>query len=175
MKVLLPASVPAVPWFSLAIAALALLAPELRAQEPAPPPAEQIDPGSLGWVRVDGTEQDAQARVWFQKGSAALDAEDLALLREVALAMADHPEILRVAVLGHASTDEGAKARALGQRRAEAARDALVASGVDPVRLVVGSWGTERPMFDSGTAAGRAHNRVVEFVVCGEGGCELPP
>ena len=172
MKIMPPASAPAVPWFSLAIVAVVLLAPGVRAQAP---PSDQIDPGSLGWVRVDGTEQDAQARVWFQKGSAALDAEDLALLREVALAMADHPEILRVEVLGHASTDEGAKARALGQRRAEAARDALVASGVDPARLVVGSWGTERPMFDSGTAAGRAHNRVVEFVVCGEGGCELPP
>lgn len=113
-------------------------------------------------VQVRGTVQKGPARVWFGQGSAALDDDDLAVLREVALAMADHPEILRVAALGHGAIDEAA--RALGLRRAEAVHDGLVALGVDPARLEVGSWGAER-----------GHDRVVELVVCDEGRCALPP
>lgn len=184
-------------WVAGAVA-LALLSPTASAQEPSPAPVEQIDPGSMGGidtvdscpgvgseaetgcpplVRVElgGAPMHVKSQVYFARGSTALDADDLLLVREVAHVMNDHPEIRLVAVYGHGSTDEGSKAKALGQRRAEAVRDAIVASGVDPARLVVGSWGTTRPIGDPATPEGRALNRAVEFMVCEEGTCSPSP
>jgi outer membrane protein OmpA-like peptidoglycan-associated protein len=44
-------------------------------------------------------------------------------------------------------------------------RDVLVKKGVEPARLVIKSWGSERPIADNATAEGRAANRRVEFTV----------
>ena len=68
---------------------------------------------------------------------------------------------------GHASPDEAApyRLRALGQRRAEVVRDALIARGVAPDRLVAVSWGTTRPLASATTPDGRAQDRRVDFQV----------
>ena len=54
---------------------------------------------------------------------------------------------------------------ALGARRANAVKDFLVASGVDPDRILTISYGKERPaVLGSSEAAYAANRRAVTFV-----------
>jgi len=53
----------------------------------------------------------------------------------------------------------------LGQRRAQAVADILIAEGVEADRLTVVSYGQNNPVAENTTEAGRARNRRVEFHV----------
>jgi len=55
--------------------------------------------------------------------------------------------------------------RALGERRALAAREMLVAEGVDAQKVVTRSYGKDKPVDTSNTEAGMAKNRRDDFVV----------
>jgi peptidoglycan-associated lipoprotein len=55
--------------------------------------------------------------------------------------------------------------RALGERRALALREALVADGVDGMKVTTRSFGKDRPVDTSNTESGMAKNRRGEFVV----------
>ena len=57
---------------------------------------------------------------------------------------------------------------ALGNQRAQAARDYLARLGVDPARISVVSFGEEHPAAEGGTEAERALNRRSEFAVEGQ-------
>ena len=88
------------------------------------------------------------------------------MLQAVVEVMNAHPEVTVVAVEGHADLDEGKRIGGdLSRRRAEAVRKRLVAKGIEPGRLVVVAHGATRPLADNATAAGRAHNRRVQFRV----------
>ena len=54
---------------------------------------------------------------------------------------------------------------ALGQRRATAAKNALVKLGIDPARLKVVSYGKEKPVVTGTSDEVRSKNRRVRFVV----------
>jgi peptidoglycan-associated lipoprotein len=56
---------------------------------------------------------------------------------------------------------------ALGERRATAARNALVARGVDVRRITIVSYGEDRPQCRDRTEACRAKNRRARFLVKG--------
>lgn len=87
-----------------------------------------------------------------------------ALLDAVAEALEDNPQILRIAIVGHAAQNEPDAAR-LSVGRASAVRDALVSRGVDPARLEVRGDGREHPLDPGESEAGRALNRRVEFAI----------
>ena len=55
--------------------------------------------------------------------------------------------------------------RALGERRAEAAREALVGMGIDGDRIHTVSYGKDKPVDTSHTAAAGTHNRRDDFVL----------
>jgi peptidoglycan-associated lipoprotein len=55
--------------------------------------------------------------------------------------------------------------RALGERRAEAAREALVGMGIDGDRIHTVSYGKDKPVDTSHTIAAGTHNRRDDFVV----------
>lgn len=115
--------------------------------------------------------------IQFEAGSAALTKEALNRLSwlEFSLAQADSPQ--RLWVSGHASPDEAApvRLRALAQRRAEVVRDALIAQGVSPDRLVAASWGTTRPVASATTPEGRAQNRRVDFQIWEDAAAQATP
>jgi len=75
-----------------------------------------------------------------------------------------NPELVKIAVQGHTSSEEQS-AKKLSKSRAEAVVSALTKLKVEPARLVVESYGLERPIADNATQAGRAKNRRVEFRV----------
>jgi outer membrane protein OmpA-like peptidoglycan-associated protein len=88
------------------------------------------------------------------------------LLREVAAVLEAHPELRRVEVSGH-TDDRGDDAHNLdlSQRRAESIRRWLLGVGIAPERLEARGYGETRPLAANDSAAGRALNRRVEFVV----------
>lgn len=71
-----------------------------------------------------------------------------------------------VRIEGHTDSSGSSNANlALSQRRAEAVRDALVASGVEASRITVVGVGSERPVAANDTAEGRARNRRVDIII----------
>jgi peptidoglycan-associated lipoprotein len=75
--------------------------------------------------------------------------------------------IVRVSVEGHAD-ERGTREynQALGERRAQAARDYLLGLGISPARLLVVSWGKERPLDPgSGEQAWARNRRAVSILV----------
>jgi peptidoglycan-associated lipoprotein len=84
-------------------------------------------------------------RVFFDTDRYDIDAEDRATLQSQAQWLAKYPNN-RVTIEGHCD-ERGTRDYniALGERRANAAKNALVGLGVDPSRITTISYGKERP------------------------------
>ncbi len=102
-------------------------------------------------------------RVHFAFDTATLTEPSRAILRNTAEALTEHPDV-HLYVQGHADTLGTSEYNiALGNRRAEAVRDYLMALGISGDRLHTVSYGEEKPITTGGTAAERAVNRRVDF------------
>lgn len=108
-----------------------------------PPPAAQAGP-------VPGSQEDFLASVMsdtilFETDRYNVDAPDQGILQSQAQWLARYPD-KRVTVEGHAD-ERGTRDYnlALGERRANAAKNYLVSVGVDPTRITTVSYGKERP------------------------------
>lgn len=111
----------------------------------------------------------------FETGRALLSREAVATLNEIAGAMLDHPEITLVQIEGYTDSRGGeAFNQQLSKERAESVRQALIARGVSPERLVAKGFGEARPLADNASAEGRAMNRRVEIRVLELNGERLP-
>ena len=105
-------------------------------------------------------------RVHFEQDIAEVSARSHDLLRSVAQALAEHPEIRRVRIEGHADdTGDPEYNQRLSLSRAEAVRELLIEFGVDGGRLTAEGFGETRPVEANETHAGRAANRRVDFVI----------
>ncbi len=103
------------------------------------------------------------ARVHFPTDSSTLDARGKEALARNAELLRQYRDV-RVEVQGHA--DERGPVDynlALGQRRGKAVLDALVSEGVAPSRLVLVSYGEERPLASGAGEVAWAENRRAEF------------
>ncbi len=104
--------------------------------------------------------------VLFETAKSTIRAESKPLLNQVALQILANPQIRLVRIEGH--TDDRGPAEDnffLSQDRADSVRRYLVERGVEPERLVAEGYGEEQPIDTNETAAGRARNRRVEFVI----------
>ena len=104
-------------------------------------------------------------RVLFDFDSYSLDGEDRATLDAQAAYLAQYPNV-RVTIEGHAD-ERGTREYnlALGDRRANAARDYLQSRGVAPGRMQTISWGKERPQNPASNEEAWAQNRRAVTVV----------
>jgi len=105
--------------------------------------------------------------IYFAFDRADLTEESRATLRANAEWLKANPKY-RIRIEGHC--DERGTIEynlALGQRRADAARDYLVSLGVDPGRLTTISYGEERPADPGHNEEAWAKNRRAEFVIEG--------
>jgi peptidoglycan-associated lipoprotein len=159
-----------------AITMLAVGACSKKAPEVLPPAPEGTDAGSadsgIGNAVIPGSQQDFVAnvssdRVFFDYDQYNVDAEDQATLQSQAQWLQRNPAV-RVTLEGHAD-ERGTRDYnlALGERRANAAKNYLASLGIDPSRIQVISYGKERPAELGSNEAAWAKNRRAVTVVIG--------
>ncbi len=137
----------------------------------APPPAG--DTGMVGTRAVPGSvadfrETSGSDTVLFAYDSYDVDDTAKAILGKQAEWLARYPNV-KVTIEGH--TDERGTREynlALGDRRANAAKNFLAAQGVSPARMQTISYGKERPIAEgSDETAYAANRRAVTVIVSG--------
>jgi outer membrane protein OmpA-like peptidoglycan-associated protein len=100
----------------------------------------------------------------FDTGKADLKQDGVASVKEIATLLKTNPT-LKLSVEGHTdNVGDAAANKKLSEARAKSVTTALVASGVDAVRLSAAGFGQEKPVADNRTEEGRAKNRRVELV-----------
>jgi peptidoglycan-associated lipoprotein len=127
-----------------------------------PPQTAGIDPGSLEKSDLAAAQQALTKvgdRVFFATDHFDLTAADQDILRQQAALLNAHPAI-KVTLSGHGD-ERGTREYnlALGESRATAAGNYLVALGVDRSRVTVISYGKERPACSEATETCWAESR----------------
>ncbi len=165
--------------FTLALIA-ALLATGACSRKPAavvttPPPATTAtapttSEDDVGLVELPGSQADLIAKagtdtIHFATDKSDVDVPSRTILAAQAKWMMANPAV-RASIEGHAD-ERGTREynMALGERRANAARDFLVAQGVPSARLLVTSWGKEKPLAVGSDETAWAQNRREVTVV----------
>ena len=133
-------------------------------QVPVGPGGEVVAPGDVELTELPAAQADLIAKagsdtVYFGTDEYSLDSAAQATLAAQARWMLENPNV-RASIEGHAD-ERGTREynMALGERRANAARDFLAAQGVPPHRLLVTSWGKERPVAIGSNEEAWAQNR----------------
>jgi outer membrane protein OmpA-like peptidoglycan-associated protein len=131
---------------------------------PSPDPARNGCPNTD--VRMEGAQIRILQQVFFDTDRDTIKRRSNRILQAVADVLRAAPHIRRVSVDGHTDNraDE-AHNMDLSQRRAAAVVRWLVEHGIEPSRLEAHGYGPTRPIDTNETAAGRARNRRVEFVI----------
>ena len=147
------------------------------AQLPPPPPSGNEtaenggdQSGNISGTALPGSRGDflqsvPSDRVFFDTDSYSLDAQSRATLDAQAAWLARNAAV-RVTIEGHAD-ERGTREYnlALGDRRANSARDYLQSRGVSAARMQTISWGKERPGVDGHDESAWAQNRRAVTVV----------
>ena len=139
-------------------------------EQPPAADANSTDPNSLEVVELPALQADLVAKagsdtIYFGTDKYDIDEASRATLAAQAQWLIANPNV-RASVEGHAD-ERGTREynQALGERRASAARDFLVSQGVPTSRLVVTSWGKERPVALGSNEEAWAQNRRAATVV----------
>ena len=131
---------------------------------PVPPPSQQTGPvpGSSEHFRQAMAGRDT---IYFDTDMFNIDAEDQAALRQQATYLSQYPNA-RATIEGHCD-ERGTREYnlALGERRANAAKNYLVSLGVPADRLSTVSYGKERPIAVGSNEDAWARNRRAVTVV----------
>ena len=153
----------------MATAVLALAACSKKPPAELPPaPGGETPAPSTGTTTptgpVKGSQEDFMAsvssdRIFFALNEYDVDAEDQATLQSQAAWLQQNPSV-RVTIEGHAD-ERGTRDYniALGERRANAAKNYLASLGIDPGRITTVSYGKERPAALGSDEAAWAQNR----------------
>src|SRR5262249_14459659 len=105
-------------------------------------------------------------KIEFAFDRSAISPASTSLLDEIVETINSHPEIRRVSIEGHASTDgQPTFNKRLAAKRARLVVAYLVSHGVAKQRLSARGMGTDHPIGDNSTEEGREQNRRVEFHV----------
>ena len=134
---------------------------------PETPEGTQVDAHGCPFVTQQVIDQftGVLEGVNFHTNSARLTGEAMSILNGVARQLLEHPEV-NVIIVGHTdSVGPADRNKALSLERAKSVARYLVSRGVDRSRLKYAGRGEEEPIASNATAAGRAKNRRVEFIV----------
>ena len=129
-----------------------------------PTTGETVAPGDVELTELPAQQADLIAKagsdtVYFGTDEYILDDSAKATLAAQARWLLANPNV-RASIEGHAD-ERGTREynMALGERRANAAKDFLVSQGVPDARLLVTSWGKERPVATGSNEEAWAQNR----------------
>jgi outer membrane protein OmpA-like peptidoglycan-associated protein/tetratricopeptide (TPR) repeat protein len=105
--------------------------------------------------------------ILFELGKSVLTASSFQELDRLVGVLEDSPQ-MKIEISGHTDNTGSPVINArLSTERAKAVVDYLVKKGVDVGRLTYKGYGSEQPIADNTTAAGKAKNRRVEFKILG--------
>jgi peptidoglycan-associated lipoprotein len=129
---------------------------------PATPPQAGVVPGTQAHFAQTMAGRDV---IYFDTDRYNIDSEDQASLQQQANYLRQYPNI-RATIEGHAD-ERGTREYnlALGERRANAAKNYLVSLGIPSERLTVVSYGKERPVALGSNEAAWAQNRRAVTIV----------
>lgn len=104
--------------------------------------------------------------IQFESGKDVIKKTSFSILDQVVKVMQENPEY-KLKISGHTdNAGDDAKNMELSQKRADAVSKYLTSKGVDASRIISSKgYGETMPIADNKTAAGKAKNRRVEFVV----------
>jgi outer membrane protein OmpA-like peptidoglycan-associated protein len=103
--------------------------------------------------------------ILFELGKSVITKGSYAELEKLLAALQDNPQ-MKIEVSGHTDNSGNPVINAkLSSDRAKAVVDYLVKNGIDISRLTYHGYGSEQPIADNATAAGKAKNRRVEFKI----------
>lgn len=129
----------------------------VRAKPPAPPEEPKR-------VEVKDDHIEIREKIQFQKSSAMILAESHDLLNEIVSVIQANPDITKIAIEGHTSSEGGEDFnRDLSKRRAASVLKYLTDKGVDAGRLTSAGFGPDKPIASNDTEPDREKNRRVEF------------
>lgn len=133
------------------------------APEAEPPP----EPEPEKRVEVRDNKIVINEKVQFEFDSAKIKSESHSLLDEVAKVIKENPQIKKIRVEGHASSegsdDHNLK---LSDRRAKAVMKYLTGNGgIDKGMLTAKGYGETQPIASNDTEDGKEKNRRVEFII----------
>ena len=128
------------------------------------------DTGTVGQGAIPGSRADflqnvSSDRVFFDTDSHTVDDQARQTLDTQAEWLMRNPGV-NVTIEGHAD-ERGTREYnlALGDRRANAAKNYLATRGVSPSRMTVISWGKERPVAEGSNESAWAQNRRAVTVI----------
>jgi outer membrane protein OmpA-like peptidoglycan-associated protein len=133
---------------------------------PPPPPADDPPPEPRVEVRDDRIV--IREKIQFAYNSARILEGSFDLLEEIAKVMNENPQIKKIEIGGHASSEGSADYNMnLSDRRAKAVQKHLTTIGkVDATRLTAKGYGVTQPLVaNDDTEEKRERNRRVEFLI----------
>jgi outer membrane protein OmpA-like peptidoglycan-associated protein len=105
--------------------------------------------------------------ILFELGKSVLTGGSYAELNKLFIIMQDSPQ-MKIEISGHSDNTGNPVVNAkLSTDRARAVVDYLIKKGIDRTRLSYMGYGSDQPIAENTTAAGRAQNRRVEFKILG--------
>ena len=134
---------------------------------PTPQPTPQVQPTGpqVGSQAHFAAAVGSSTTIYFDTDRFNIDSQDAAALQAQAQYFARYPQIT-FTIEGHAD-ERGTREYnlALGEKRANSAKNYLVGLGVDPARISVVSYGKERPVALASNESAWAQNRRAASVI----------
>jgi OmpA family len=117
-------------------------------------------------VEVRDNTIEIHEKIQFDYDQATIQRASFGLMDEIASVITKNPQIKRLRIEGHASSDGDARHnKRLSVSRSKAVQKYLIAHGISPQELVAAGYGADHPIADNRTQEGREQNRRVEFVI----------
>jgi peptidoglycan-associated lipoprotein len=141
------------------------------AQEEAERLRRQREADSLAALARAGDEvrSTLAAMIHFDLDKSNIRSDDMGALDQKVAILQANPD-LRIRVGGHCDERGSDEYNlALGNRRAQSAKQYLVSHGIDAGRIETQSWGEERPLVDGHDESAWSQNRRAEFEVVSGG------
>jgi len=130
------------------------------AATPPPPPAR---------VQLRNNKIEFDEKIQFEANSAVIKDVSSSLLHEIAEVIRKNPQVKKISIEGHASSEGDVPAghnKKLSDDRAKAVMAYLIQKeSIDAAKLSAKGWGSEKPLASNDTEDGREKNRRVEFLV----------